>query len=406
MNVFNILKERDLISQVTHENEIKKILEEKKISFYTGFDVTADSLHVGHMMQLIIMKHMQNAGHKPIILLGGATTMIGDPTGKTDMRPMREREEIEENAKKFKIQMENFIDFSDNKALIVNNADWLLDLNYIEFLRKIGIHFSVNKMLTSECFKSRLINGLSFFEFNYMLMQGYDFYHLNKEYNCVMQFGGNDQWSNILAGSELIKRKTGKQAYGMTFNLLTTNNGKKMGKTEKGALWLDPKKINPYEFFQYWRNISDSDVIKMLKMITFLPIEEINIYENKKGKKINEAKIILAYEVTKLVHGENEAIKARERANSLFNEQDFDNIPCYELSLTDKNISIINLLVTTNLASSKNEAKRLIEQGGITINGENISDINLTIEPKIFKENELIIKKGKKIFLKIINTLN
>ena len=405
-NVYDILKERGLIAQATHEDEIKELLGSKKITFYTGFDPTADSLHIGHFMQLIVMKHMQNAGHRPIVLLGGGTTMVGDPTGKADMRPMISQETIQYNADRFKEQMSRFIDFSDGKALMVNNADWLLKQNYIEFLREVGVHFSVNRMLTAECFKTRLEKGLSFLEFNYMLMQGFDFYKLYKEYGCMMEFGGDDQWSNIIGGIRLIKSKEGAQVYGMTFTLLTTSDGKKMGKTEKGALWLDKEKVSPYDFYQYWRNVDDKDVIRMLKLVTFIPMEEIAEYEKCVGtNKINEVKAKLAYEVTKMVHGEEEAKKAHQAAVSIFSAgTSSDNMPSEELSKDElkDGMNILDLLVKVKLAPSKAEARRLVQQGGISIDGEKITDAGYIVPPSAFADNEAVIKKGKKVFLKVI----
>lgn len=404
-NVYDILKERGLIAQATHEDEIKELLGSKKITFYTGFDPTADSLHIGHFMQLIVMKHMQNAGHRPIVLLGGGTTMVGDPTGKADMRPMISQETIQYNADRFKEQMSRFIDFSDGKALMVNNADWLLKQNYIEFLREVGVHFSVNRMLTAECFKTRLEKGLSFLEFNYMLMQGFDFYKLYKEYGCMMEFGGDDQWSNIIGGIRLIKSKEGAQVYGMTFTLLTTSDGKKMGKTEKGALWLDKEKVSPYDFYQYWRNVDDKDVIRMLKLVTFIPMEEIAEYEKCVGtNKINEVKAKLAYEVTKMVHGEEEAEKAHQAAVSIFSAgTSSDNMPSEELSKDELSdgMNILDLLVKVKLAPSKAEARRLVQQGGISIDGEKITDAGYIVSPSAFADNEAVIKKGKKVFLKV-----
>ena len=404
-NIFDELKARGLIAQTTHEEEIRKILGEEKITFYTGFDPTADSLHIGHFMQLIVMRHMQNAGHRPIVLLGGGTTMIGDPTGKADMRPMISQEVIQHNADNFKKQMSKFIDFSDGKALMVNNADWLLKLNYIDFLRDIGVHFSVNRMLTFECFKTRLEKGLSFLEFNYMPMQSYDFFRLNQEYGCLMEFGGDDQWSNILGGIELIRRKTGKQAYGMTFTLLTTSEGKKMGKTEKGALWLDPEKVSPYEFYQYWRNVDDKDVIRMLKLVTFLPLEQIAEYEKLEGQALNEAKSVLAYEVTKMVHGEAAAKEADTAAKAIFSGgADTGNMPSasVEKAALDAGIPVLELLVQVDLVPSKGEGRRLIQQNGLSINGEKVSDANLVIDASYFTDDEMVIKKGKKVFLKVI----
>lgn len=404
-NVFDILKERGLIAQTTHEDEIRDLLGREKITFYTGFDPTADSLHIGHFMQLIVMKHMQNAGHRPIILLGGGTTMVGDPTGKTDMRPMITQEIIQHNADNFKKQMSKFIDFSDGKALMVNNADWLLHLNYINFLREVGVHFSVNRMLTFECFKTRLEKGLSFLEFNYMLMQSYDFYRLNQEYGCVMECGGDDQWSNILGGIELIRRKESKQAYGMTFTLLTTSEGKKMGKTEKGALWLDPEKVSPYEFYQYWRNVDDKDVIRMLKLVTFLPMEQIAEYEKLEGQELNKVKCILAYEVTKMVHGEEEAKKANDAAMAIFaGGADTNNMPSAEIAQADidAGINVLEFILKVGLVPSKGEGRRLIQQNGLSINGEKIHSIDLIINNDQFEDGKLILKKGKKVFLKVI----
>ncbi len=404
-NVFDILKERGLIAQMTHEDEIRRLLEEEKITFYIGFDPTADSLHVGHFMQLIVMKHMQNAGHRPIVLLGGGTTMVGDPTGKADMRPMITQETIQYNADRFKEQMSKFIDFSDGKAIMVNNADWLLPQNYIEFLREVGVHFTVNRMLTFECFKTRMEKGLSFLEFNYMLMQSYDFYKLNKEYGCIMEFGGNDQWSNIIGGIELIRRKESKEAYGMTFNLLTTSEGKKMGKTEKGALWLDPAKVTPYEFYQYWRNVDDKDVIRLLKMVTFVPMEQIAEYEKLEGQQLNEVKTVLAYEVTKMVHGQEEADKAKSAAMSAFGGGATDeNMPKYEIekATVDAGINIVDMMVLSNLAPSKGEARRLVQQGGVSIDGNKIDDIAYVVNNDIFKDGQIVVKKGKKVFLKIV----
>lgn len=404
-NVYDILKERGLIAQTTHEDEIRKLLGEKKITFYIGFDPTADSLHIGHFMQLIVMKHMQNAGHRPIILLGGGTTMVGDPTGKTDMRPMITQDIIQKNADNFKVQMSKFIDFEDGKALMVNNADWLLGLNYVDFLREVGVHFSVNRMLTAECFKSRMEKGLTFLEFNYMLMQGYDFYKLNKDYDCLMEFGGDDQWSNILGGIELIRRKEGKQAYGMTFTLLTTSEGKKMGKTEKGALWLDPEKVSPYEFYQYWRNVDDKDVIRLLKLVTFIPLEEIAEYEKMEGQELNKAKCRLAYEVTKMVHGEDEAKRANDAATAIFsNGGNTANMPSASISAAEieAGINVLDMLVKIGLTPSKSEARRLVQQNGLSINGEKVTAADTIIDSTFFNNNEMVVKKGKKTFLKVI----
>ena len=405
-NVFDTLKERGLIAQTTHEDEIRKILGEKKITFYIGFDPTADSLHIGHFMQLIVMKHMQNAGHRPIILLGGGTTMVGDPTGKTDMRPMITQEIIQHNADNFKKQMSKFIDFEDGKAIMVNNADWLLGLNYVDFLREVGVHFSVNRMLSAECFKTRMEKGLTFLEFNYMLMQGFDFYKLNKEYDCLMEFGGDDQWANILGGIELIRRKEGKQAYGMTFTLLTTSEGKKMGKTEKGALWLDPEKVSPYEFYQYWRNVDDKDVIRLLKLVTFIPMEQIREYEKLEGQELNKVKCLLAYEVTKMVHGEEAAKQANDAATAIFaGGSNTENMPSAEISKSEieSGINVLDMLVNVKLCPSKSECTAdWFQQNGLSINGEKVSGVDTIINSEYFKDGEMIVKKGKKTFLKLI----
>jgi len=404
-NVFEVLKERGLIAQMTHEEEIKNLLENKKITFYIGFDPTADSLHIGHFMQLVVMKHMQNAGHRPIILLGGGTTMVGDPTGKTDMRPMISREEIQHNADNFKKQMSKFIDFTDGKAIMVNNADWLLDLNYVDFLREVGVHFSVNRMLSAECFKTRMERGLSFLEFNYMLMQSYDFYKLHKEYDCIMEFGGDDQWSNIIGGIELIRRKDAQDAYGMTFTLLTTSEGKKMGKTEKGALWLDPEKVSPYEFYQYWRNVDDKDVIRLMKLVTFVSMDEIAEYEKLEGQQLNSVKERLAYEVTKMVHGEDEANKAQASAKAVFGAgADDANMPTFELAkdVLNAGLNIVDLLAVSGLAPSKGEGRRLVQQGGVSIDGNKIDDIAYVITEDIFNDGKIVVKKGKKVFMKIV----
>ncbi|MEG2036380.1 MAG: tyrosine--tRNA ligase, partial [Ruthenibacterium sp.] len=382
-NVFDLFKERGLIAQATDEDAIRNLLSNEKITFYTGFDPTADSLHVGHFMQLIVMRHMQQAGHRPIILLGGGTTMVGDPTGKTDMRKMLSQEDIQHNADRFKEQMSKFLDFSDGKALMVNNADWLLHLNYIDFLREIGVHFSVNKMLTAECFKSRLEKGLSFIEFNYMLMQSYDFLRLSREYNCKMEFGGNDQWSNIIGGVDLNRRCDQREVYGMTFTLLTTREGKKMGKTEQGAVWLDPEKTSPYEFYQYWRNIDDAEVQNCLKLLTSVPVKDIDAIDVTDGGEVNRAKELLAYELTSLVHNTAEADKARATAKSLFSgEADAEHMPATTLDaalVVDGSVSVLDALVAAQLASSKGEARRLVQQGGISIDGEKISDLTAVI---------------------------
>ena len=379
MTIFEELKRRGLLAQLTNEEEIKNLINEGKATFYIGFDPTADSLHVGHFMALCLMKRLQMAGNKPIALLGGGTGMIGDPSGKSDMRKMLTPETIQHNVDCFKKQMSRFIDFSDNKAMVVNNADWLLDLNYVDVLREVGACFSVNKMLTFECYKQRMERGLTFLEFNYMIMQSYDFYMLYQKYGCNMQFGGDDQWANMLGGTELIRKKLGKDAHAMTITLLLNSEGKKMGKTEKGAVWLDPEKTSPYEFFQYWRNVSDADVIKCLKMLTFVPIEEIEEMEKTmEGADFNKAKELLAYELTKLVHGEEEADKARDAAKAIFaNGGASENMPTTELSadeLTDGGMGILNLLVKTKLAPSTSEARRNVQQGGVSVNDEKITD--------------------------------
>jgi tyrosyl-tRNA synthetase len=396
MTLFEEFKRRGLIAQLTHEKEIEELFNSEKINFYIGFDATADSLHVGHFLQLVVMKHMQNAGHKPVALLGTGTTLIGDPTGKTDMRKMLTVEEINHNADIFKEQMSRFIDFSDDKAKIVRNGDWLLQMNYIEFLRDVGRHFSVNQMLTAECFKSRLENGLSFLEFNYMLMQSYDFLHLFREENVKMELGGNDQWSNMLGGVDLVRRVCGEQVYAMTFTLLTTKEGKKMGKTEKGALWLDENKCSVYDFYQYWRNVSDDDVINCLKLLTFLPIEQIEEMEKTlTGEGLNSAKETLAYEVTALVHGSEKAKNAQDAAKAVFVGGDSENMPTTKISKNE--INILDLLVETGLAPSKGEARRLIQQGGVSVDDVKISDISQIITIDGF----VIVKKGKKIYHKI-----
>lgn len=403
-NVYDILKERGYIKQLTHEEEIRELLDKEKISFYIGFDPTADSLHVGHFLQMMVMAHMQKDGHRPIALVGGGTGMIGDPTGKTDMRKMMTKDQIEHNCNCFKKQLAKIIDFSEDKAIMVNNADWLLNLNYIEFLREIGVHFSVNKMLTAECFKSRLEKGLSFLEFNYMLMQGYDFLELNRKYNCVMELGGDDQWSNILAGVDLIRRKESKSAYGMTFSLLTNSEGKKMGKTESGALWLDPEKTSPYEFYQYWRNVADADVEKCLRLITFLPMDEVRRLSSLEGAEINEAKKVLAFEVTKLIHGEEEAEKAKVAAEALFggNAKDLGNMPTAYIGKDDLNNPLVDVLVKCEILPSKSEARRLIKQGGLYVNDDKVTDINLVVTEEHVTEDGIMIRRGKKNFNRII----
>ena len=406
MGVFEELQERGLIAQMTDENEIKELINSGKAVFYIGFDPTADSLHVGHFMALCLMKRLQMAGNKPIALIGGGTGMIGDPSGKTDMRKMLTKEDIEHNCECFKKQMSRFIDFGEDKAIMVNNADWLLNLNYVELLREVGACFSVNRMLTAECYKQRMEKGLSFLEFNYMIMQSYDFFSLYKKYGCNLQFGGDDQWSNMLGGTELIRRKLGKDAYAMTINLLLNSEGKKMGKTEKGAVWLDAEKTSPFEFFQYWRNVSDSDVIKCLKMLTFVPMSEINELAKLEGSELNKAKEILAFELTKLVHGEEEAQKALDGARALFSSKsDTDNMPSTELDesvFTDGKIGVIDLLSVTGLVPSKGEARRLIQQGGVAIDDEKITDFKAEIAKDDFAKGYVVIKKGKKVFHKAI----
>ncbi|MBR3422824.1 MAG: tyrosine--tRNA ligase [Ruminococcus sp.] len=403
MTTFEELKRRGLLAQLTDEKEIEELVNAGKATFYIGFDPTADSLHVGHFMALCLMKRLQMAGNKPIVLIGGGTAMIGDPSGKTDMRKMMTPETIQHNVDCFKKQMSRFIDFSEGKAIIVNNADWLMNLNYIEVLREVGAHFSVNRMLTAECYKQRLERGLSFLEFNYMIMQSYDFYQLFQKYGCNMQFGGDDQWSNMLGGTELIRRKLGKDAYAMTITLLLNSEGKKMGKTEKGAVWLDPEKTSPYEFFQYWRNVDDADVIKCLKMLTFVPVEQIEEMEKSmEGAQFNAAKELLAYELTKLVHGEEEAEKAKAAAKALFGGSgDSENMPVAEISaadLTDGAMGILNILVKAELAPSISEARRLVQQGGITVDDVKVSD------PKamITLDKDIIVRKGKKAFKKVV----
>ena len=406
MGVFDELKARGLIAQMTDEEKIKDLLNNHKISFYIGFDPTADSLHVGHFVQIMVMAHMQRAGHTPIALFGGGTGMVGDPSGKSDMRKMLTREEIDHNISCFKKQMSRLIDFSDGKAIMANNGDWLLDLNYIKFIRDIGVHFSVNRMLAAECYKQRLEKGLSFFELNYMLMQSYDFLELNHRYNCQLELGGDDQWSNIIGGVELLRRKEGKEAYGMTFTLLTTSEGKKMGKTEKGAVWLDPEKTSPFEFYQYWRNVDDADVIKCLKILTFLPLSEIAELEKLKGSELNKAKEILAFEVTKLIHGEKAAIEAQEGAKALFGKgANTDNMPSSTITsgdFEDGEIGILDLLQKTKLVPSKGEARRLIKQGGIAVDDVKVSSITAKLSMnKDFEKKYVIIKKGKKVYHKV-----
>ncbi len=404
MAVYDELVARGLIAQVTDEEEIKELVNTGKAVFYIGFDPTADSLHVGHFMALCLMKRLQMAGNKPIALIGGGTAMIGDPSGRSDMRQMMTKETIQHNCDCFKEQMSKFIDFSEGKAIMVNNADWLMDLNYIDVLREVGAHFSVNRMLTAECYKQRMEKGLSFLEFNYMIMQSYDFYTLFQKYGCNMQFGGDDQWSNMLGGTELIRRKLGKDAYAMTINLLLNSEGKKMGKTQSGAVWLDPKKTSPFDFYQYWRNVADDDVLKCVRMLTFLPLEEIDTMDQWEGAQLNAAKEILAFELTKMVHGEEEAQKAQDAAKALFSSGNAENMPSVTLSdsdFADGSIDILSLLVKSSLASSRSDARRAVEQGGVSLDGEKVSDIKAAYGTDAFS-NGAVLKKGKKNFRKIL----
>lgn len=403
-NAYETLLERGFIQQVTHEEPLIERLKNEKVTFYIGFDPTADSLHVGHFVAMMAMAHMQRAGHKPIALVGGGTAMVGDPSGKTDMRKMLTLEQIGHNAERIKKQLGRFIDFSNDKAIMANNADWLMNLNYVEFLRDIGVHFSVNRMLSAECFKIRMEKGLTFLEFNYMLMQGYDFYVLNQKYGCTLQMGGDDQWSNILGGTDLIRKKEGKPAYGLTFTLLTTSEGKKMGKTEAGALWLDPDKTSPYDFYQYWRNIDDADVKKCLSLLTFLDMDEVNRLGSLEDEKINEAKKVLAYEITKIVHGEMEANNAKAAAEALFgNAGDMETVPGTKITRDklSENSRLVDLLVLTGLTPSKGEGKRLIKQGGIYVNDERIDDFDRKITIEDFKDGRMMIRKGKKIYYRL-----
>ena len=406
MTLYDELVARGLIAQVTDEAEIKDLINNGKATFYIGFDPTADSLHVGHFMALCLMKRLQMAGNKPIALIGGGTAMIGDPSGRTDMRQMMTPETIQHNCDCFKKQMSRFIDFSDGKALMVNNADWLMDLNYIDVLREVGAHFSVNRMLTAECYKQRMEKGLSFLEFNYMIMQSYDFYTLYQKYGCNMEFGGDDQWSNMLGGTELIRRKLGKDAYAMTINLLLNSEGKKMGKTQSGAVWLDPNKTSPFDFFQYWRNVSDADVLKCIRMLTFLPLEEIDAMESWEGAQLNQAKEILAFELTKLVHGEEEANKAKEASHALFaGGGDSAHMPTLELTaadFADGDLDILALLVKAELAPSRSDARRAVEQGGVSVADEKVTDIKTAYNADSFGADGLVVKRGKKKFVKIV----
>ena len=406
MQIYEELVARGLIAQVTNEEEIRKMVNEGKAVLYIGFDPTADSLHVGHFMALCLMKRLQMAGNKPIALIGGGTGMVGDPSGRTDMRKMMTPEIIQHNCDCFKKQMSRFIDFSDGKALMVNNAEWLMNLNYIEFLREVGPHFSVNNMLRAECYKQRMEKGLSFLEFNYMLMQSYDFYELFQRYGCNMQFGGDDQWSNMLGGTELIRRKLGKDAHAMTITLLLNSEGKKMGKTQSGAVWLDPEKTSPFDFYQYWRNVGDADVLKCLRMLTFLPLEQIDEMDKWEGSQLNKAKEILAFELTKLVHGEEEATKAQEGARALFaGGANTDNMPTCELSeedFADDNIDILTVLTKSGLAASRSEARRNVEQGGVSVDGTQIKDIKAVFAKDQFAGDGVVVKRGKKNFKKVI----
>ncbi len=405
MGVFDELKARGLIAQMTNEEKIRELLNHGKIKFYIGFDPTADSLHVGHFVQIMVMAHMQKAGHIPIALFGGGTGMVGDPSGKTDMRKMLTKETIDYNISCFQKQMSRLIDFSHEKAIMANNGDWLLNLNYIDFIREVGVHFSVNRMLAAECYKQRLERGLSFFELNYMLMQSYDFLELNKRYDCVMELGGDDQWSNIIGGVELLRRKEGKEVYGMTFTLLTTSEGKKMGKTEKGAVWLDPEKTSPFDFYQYWRNVDDADVIRCMKILTFLPLEEIEELAKLEGSELNRAKEILAFEVTKLIHGEQEAQKAQDAARALFSGGvDNENMPTVEISgalFADGEAGVLDVLQAAKLIPSKREGRGLVQQGGISIDDRKVEDPSERISIAAFEKGYIMAKKGKKVHLKI-----
>ena len=404
MQIYDELVARGLIAQVTDEKEIRDLVNNGKATFYIGFDPTADSLHVGHFMALCLMKRLQQAGNKPIALIGGGTAMIGDPSGRTDMRQMMTKETIQHNCDCFKKQMSRFIDFSEDKALMVNNADWLLDLNYVDVLREVGAHFSVNRMLTAECYKQRMERGLSFLEFNYMIMQSYDFYALYQKYGCNMQFGGDDQWSNMLGGTELIRRKLGKDAYAMTITLLLNSEGTKMGKTQSGAVWLDPNKTSPFDFYQYWRNVADADVLKCLRMLTFLPLEQIDEMDKWEGSQLNQAKEILAYELTALVHGGEEAKKAQEGARALFSSGSAEHMPTAELTaedFTDGAIDIVSLLHRSGLAASRSEGRRAVEQGGVAVDGEKITDPKAVIAQEKFDGEGVVVKKGKKNFRKV-----
>lgn len=403
-NVFDVLKERGYIEQCTHEEEIRELLGKESVTFYIGFDPTADSLHIGHYIQIMVMSIMQQHGHRPIALLGGGTTMIGDPSDRTGMRSIMTQEIIARNAENFKKVFEKFLDFSEGKAIMDNNAEWLLPLNFLEFMREVGVHFSVNRMLAAECYKNRMEQGLTFFEFGYMLMQSYDFYVLNQKHNCKMQFGGNDQWSNIIGGVELTRKKAGEQVYGMTFSLLTNSEGKKMGKTEKGALWLDRNKTTPYEFYQYWRNIDDADVEKCLALLTFLPMDEVRRLGALEGSDINKAKEVLAYEVTKLIHSEEDAINAQEAARALFGKgAESENMPTTDLSKAElgEGMTVIDLMAKAVLIKTKSEGRRLIEQAGVTVNDKVVEDVNAVVTEADFEDGKLIIKKGKKVYHRV-----
>ena len=406
MTVYDELVARGLIAQVTDEEEIKELINNGKAVFYIGFDPTADSLHVGHFMALCLMKRLQMAGNKPIALIGGGTAMIGDPSGRTDMRQMMTRETINHNVECFKKQMSRFIEFGEDKAMLVNNADWLMDLNYVDVLREVGAHFSVNRMLTAECYKQRMEKGLSFLEFNYMIMQSYDFYTLFQKYGCNMEFGGDDQWSNMLGGTELIRRKLGKDAYAMTINLLLNSEGKKMGKTQSGAVWLDPNKTTPFEFFQYWRNVSDADVLKCLRMLTFLPLEQIDEMDKWEGAQLNKAKEILAFELTKMVHGEEEAVKAKDASHALFSGAGAsEHMPTIEVSVEDfaaGNMDIMAVLVKAGLCDSRSDARRAVQQGGVSVEGEKVTDISASYAFDDFAGEGKVVKRGKKKFAKVV----
>ena len=406
MKIYEELQARGLLAQVTNEEEIRNMINDGKATFYIGFDPTADSLHVGHFMALCLMKRLQEAGNKPIVLIGGGTAMIGDPSGRTDMRSMMTQETIQHNCDCFKKQMSRFIDFSEGKAIMVNNADWLMDLNYVDVLREVGAHFSVNRMLSAECYKQRMEKGLSFLEFNYMIMQSYDFYKLFQDYGCNMQFGGDDQWSNMLGGTELIRRKLGKDAHAMTITLLLNSEGKKMGKTQKGAVWLDPNKTSPFEFYQYWRNVADADVLKCIRMLTFLPVEEIDKMNDWEGSQLNDAKDILAFELTKLVHGDEEAEKARTASKQLFggggNAADMPTVELSADDMQDGSIDILSLLVKGGLCASRNEARRAVEQGGVSAADEKVTDIKALFAAEQLSGDGIVVRRGKKTYKKIV----